>query len=356
MGIFHDMLKADQTIFKNPVALEYEYLPKLIPFRENEQFAVAKAIKPLFQGRSGTNVVVYGRPGIGKTAAVRHILQELEEQTDDIVPFYLNCWQKNSTYKILLELCEQLEYKFTHNKKTDELFQVVAKIINKKAAVFVFDECDKAEESDYLYLLLNEIYKKSIILITNDDEWIKHLDARIKSRLTPDLIAFRPYTLEQVKTILAQRAEAAFYPGVLSDALLGTVAQKTYELMDLRTGLFLLREAGNSCEEHSRKAITAEDVNAAIQKLDTFTSKSKDALDPDEQLVLSIAKAHSGKKIGDLFALYQQQGGKGTYKTFQRRIDKLASNGYISVKKTQGGAEGNTTIIEASGLKKLTEF
>ena len=37
MGLFDDALKADQTLIKNEAALDYEFLPKIIKYRENEQ-------------------------------------------------------------------------------------------------------------------------------------------------------------------------------------------------------------------------------------------------------------------------------------------------------------------------------
>ena len=38
--------------------------------------------------------------------------------------------------------------------------------------VFVFDEVDKLEDLDFLYTILEEIYKKTVLLITNYKEWI----------------------------------------------------------------------------------------------------------------------------------------------------------------------------------------
>jgi Cdc6-like AAA superfamily ATPase len=120
MSIFKDMLGSGETLFKNPVALDYDYVPKLIPYRENEQHRIATCIKPLFQERNGRNLIIFGSPGVGKTVACRHVLSDLGEQTDEVLPLYINCWSKNTSYKIAIELCEQLGYKLTHNKKTDE--------------------------------------------------------------------------------------------------------------------------------------------------------------------------------------------------------------------------------------------
>jgi hypothetical protein len=68
-------------------------------------------------------------------------------------------------------------------------------------------------------------------------------------------------------------------------------------------------------------------------------------------------KKNSGKKIGDLFKVYQDNGGAMVYKSFQRKIAKLESGRFISVEKTTGGKDGTTSIISYSEApKKLTDF
>jgi hypothetical protein len=56
-----------------------------------------------------------------------------------------------------------------------------------------------------------------------------------------------------------------------------------------------------------------------------------------------------------LFKKYQKSGGKGTYKTFQRRVEKLSKGGFVNTKKVVGGKEGTTTIISEKN-KSLDEF
>ena len=168
--MFDGMLGSDETLFKNPVALDYDYLPKILPYREGEQRKIAACVKPLFNRRNGRNLIIFGKSGVGKTAACKHVLVELEEQTDEIVPIHVNCWQKNTSYKILTEMCEELGYRLTHNKKTDELLKVVVTMLNKSSAVLVFDEIDKVEDYDFLYNFLESLYRKSVVLITNHKE------------------------------------------------------------------------------------------------------------------------------------------------------------------------------------------
>ena len=357
MGLFDGVLKDGETLFKNEDALDYEYIPKELPFRENQQHALAACIKPLLQDRNGRNVFVYGAPGIGKTSATKWVLKNLEESTDDIHTLYINCWQKNTTYKIFVEICSLLGYKFTQNKNTEELLSVIKQNTIKKPAVFVFDEIDKAEDFDFLYALLNDIYKKSIVLITNYKSWLEQVEERIKSRLVPEVLEFGAYDAQQTKDILKRRTSYAFVPGVWQADAFSLIADKAGEMCDVRKGLHLLREAGLAAEDAGSKKIIAEYAQKAIGKLSEFMRKDATQLDDDTQLTLKIVKAQSGAKIGELFKIYSEKGGQGAYKTFQRKIDKLSKSGFIETEKITGGKEGTTTLVKFSVKdKKLDEF
>ncbi|MBN2881852.1 AAA family ATPase [Candidatus Woesearchaeota archaeon] len=356
MGLFKDILSSDETLFKNPVALDYDYIPKRIPYRESQQEQMAMCVKPLFANRNGRNLIIHGKPGIGKTLACKRVLDELEEETEDIVPLYVNCWQKNSSYKVIVELCDLLGYKFVQNKSTEELFKIIKDRVNKISAVFVFDEIDKIEDYDFLYSILEEIYRKSVFLITNHKEWISGIDLRIRSRLVPDILEFKPYNSAEMLGILKDRVEYAFYEGAFSSDAFELLSQKASEIQDVRTGLYLLRESGSIAEDRSSRKVDVCDVEKAFGKLDEFTIKGSEDLTDDTSLILDIIKENTGQKIGDLFKIYESKGGDSVYKTFHRRIKKLEAGKYITIERLSGGSQGNTSIIHYNNYKKLTDF
>ena len=167
----------------NDVALSYDFIPKEVEHRENENHYIAECIKPLFNNRNGKNVFIYGSPGIGKTLAVKSVFLELEENTDEISSFYINCWKNNTTHKVIIEICNLINYKFTADKSTNELINDLKKILNKKPIIICLDEADKLENNDILYFILEDLYKKTLILITNERSWLDELDKRVRSRL-----------------------------------------------------------------------------------------------------------------------------------------------------------------------------
>ena len=352
--MFKDMLKSNESLFTNEIALDIDYTPPIIKYRESEQAYVAECIQPLFKGRNGKNLLISGEPGIGKTVAVRHIFNELGKETNDIIPVYINCWKMETFYKIVVELCKQLGYRFIQNKRGDELFREVARIINKKTIVLCLDEADKLNELSILYSILEDIYKRTIILITNDETWLASLDQRIRSRLVPELLEFRPYNRDEVYGILKERKDYAFVNNIWEDDAFNIIAEKTFNTNDVRVGLFLLREAGTIAENASSVRIRLQDAESAISKLGDFKMKSPAFLNDDEKDIISLVGGNAGADSSYIYKLYSKKYDR-SYRTFQRKVYKLSEGGLISIKEITTKT-GLITYQLNPAIKKLSDF
>ena len=352
MGVFDKILKENETLFKNELALDYSFIPPKIQFRENQQNYIAQCIKPLFQKRNGKNLLIYGSPGIGKTVAVKHVLKELSDETEEIFPLYINCWKKNTGHKVILELCELLDIKFIHNLTTEQLIKKVASVINKKSAVICLDEIDKLENEDVLYTLTEDIFRKSLIFITNEKNWISKLDQRIKSRIMPEPLEFNAYSMKETYEILKQRIEYAFFESVFNLELLDAIAEKACEAKDIRTGIYLLKESGLIAEEHASRTITQQHIQEAVKKLDAFKIRNSQDLPEEKKQMLDLVKQHLNKTALELHELSQS---KSSYKTFRRKLEDLEKDGLITLEVNHEGP-GKSTIVKLSEKRTLNEF
>jgi len=354
MGLFDDMLKGGESLFLDTIALDVDYVPGVIKHREQEQHYIATCIKPLLQKRSGKNLLVHGSPGIGKTVAVKHVLQELGNETDAIETIYVNCWKKETAHKIALEICQQIGFSFIHNKDTTDLFREIAKILNKKAAVIVLDEADKIVGDEIFYTMMEDIFRKSLIFITNEGDWLSKLDKRVRSRIMPDVIEFKPYSHDEVRDILKERVEYAFVPGVVGGEVIAVIADATFKTGDIRAGLFLLKEAGEIAEGKSLKKVLLEHAEVAKGKLQNFHIKKPSTLTEDEQKILSFIQEHVGKTGKQIYDLFSQDETM-SYSSFQRKIKNLEKGKFISLKKVNEGQPGVSTLVMMRDMK-LDEF
>ena len=357
MGLFDDALKSNESLFINEDALDFEYLPHIIKYRENQQSYIAECIKPLFQGRNGKNLLITGTSGIGKTAATRFVLRELEEKglDDEIIQIYINCWKKDTSYKIVLEICDKLKYRFIQGKHTDQLIKEITKILNKKPVVIVLDEADKLQDMQILYLLLEDLNKKSIFLITNNLNFLTTLDNRIRSRLMPEILEFKPYTLEETYGILKQRIEYGFVKNIFNEDALRLIAGKSFDNKDIRTGIYLLKESGLVAEGKSSKSIVKEHALTALEKLKDIKIESSNP-EKVKRNLLNLIKENSGKSCFELYNLYKKLNGKNSYRTFSRKVNDLVEKGFATRKEITAG-NGKSSIIEFNpDVKTLDKF
>src|SRR3989344_4407647 len=278
MALFNqNFLQHDETVFKDELVLDYEYLPHILKFRENQQQHIATIIKPLFAGRMGSNLLITGKPGIGKTAACKHVLREMEQHSEKIIGIYVNCWKQDTAFKVIVDIC-----------------------------------------------------KKCIIMITNEKDFLAILDQRTRSRLIPELLEFNAYKYNEIEAILEERKKFAFYEGVLKEETFAPIVEKCFEEEDIRTGLYLLKEAGNAAENRSSKSISGEDVQKAIGKMAVF-QQSKTILDEEEKELLKIIKEHSGESINKIYEIYNEKFSKSD-RTFRRKLATLKENKFIEVR------------------------
>lgn len=343
MGLFEGILSSEESLFVEPMALDFDYQPQLVPHRENHKQTIARCIKPLFSKRTGKNLFIVGKPGLGKTVCIKHVLREVNQQTDEILTIYINCWKNDTPFKIILKICESLGFTWTHNKSYDELLKKVLEIINKKSCVLVLDEIDRLNDLKVVYTLLEDVFRQTMILITNHPSFIVNLDSRIKSRLAADSLEFEAYSQSQIFDILKQRKDFAFVKGVWNSEAFDLIVRKTFESGDIRKGLSLLKSSGEVAEFESSREILLKHVEKALDKLEIRVKK----ISEESEDILKLIKAHKNKSVKDLFEVYSAQGGNKSYRTFHRRLKELESSKLISIKEiNKGFEEGRTNIVE----------
>jgi len=352
MSLFEKILHDDESFIKDFEVLEFSYMPKNLLYREKEQNEIAYAIKPLFNKTNGSNILIHGVQGIGKTIACKRVLEELEDY-DEVESIYINCWQYNTEFKIFSYINDQLG-NITSSNKVEDLQKKAISSLNKSSVVIILDEFDKLENFDIIYTFLEQLYRKSILLITNFKDIVNKIDPRITSRLNLKELEFRPYNEFEVKGILLERIKFAFYrPNAFDKDSFDKVVATTLESKDMRKGLVLIRECALQAENDAKRKIDIDVVNNVIKTMLNRANPSinkSDELSLDQQLLLDVVKEQSQKiKIGYLFELYQNKGGAKSYKSVQRAIDRLYKGKFIDIEKSIT-AEGNTTFIQ---LKKL---
>ncbi len=343
MNVFEDFLSLS-PIFKNRDVLRHSYTPDHLPHREEQIRQLALLLSPALRGETPSNIFVYGKTGTGKTATVKLVARQLEEMgsklNTSVCVHYINCEIVDTAYRVFASIARKLGRSVPLTGwPTDQVYEEVKSVIDKKNIILivVLDEIDKlarkGEEALYSLTRINselERSKVSIIGISNNLNFKNFLDARIVSSLSEEEVVFPPYNAEQLKDILKQRAELAFYEGVLEDGVIELCAAlAAQEHGDARRALDLLRVSAEIAERERDSKVRIEHVKKAVKKIECdHIAEVIRTLPIHSKILLYGMVLLAGKKFttGEVYCIYKKLCGKiGIDPLTQRRISDLIS-------------------------------
>lgn len=362
-----------KSIFINRQVLRSDFIPKKLPFREEQVNIIGQILVPILQESKPSNLLLYGKTGSGKTAVAKYVLSKFEETTKqhkkEISLAYSNARLAGSEYRVLVDLAHSLnmDMPFTGLPISEVLQRIYNNISNNNLKViFIIDEIDylakhaKNSNDDMLYSLTrsSEHLKQgfiSLIGISNDLHFKSFLDPRVLSSLNEEEILFPPYTVNQLSNILKERIQEAFNnktvpPGTINlcAALAGS------EHGDARRAIELLRVAGELAERCDDTTIHEKYVKDASMKIDNDrVYQAVKTLPIHEKTVLkAVTSNQRHSTTGDVYNKYQTLTQKlGIEPLTQRRISGLLSEldtqGLINASIINQGRHGRTKKISA---------
>lgn len=240
--------------------------------RDEELRVLASYLTEALKKGKGRNVFIHGKPGTGKTLCVLYVLDEArkyaEEKGLEHFIVYVNAGRTRSPYYTMLELVRAMGVPVPESGwQMARLKQVFEKTRGGKPMIIAVDEVDALlfKEREPLIYYLNRVPNITLILISNRVTDVAALPDRALSTLQPRLFALEPYTVEEAKTILAERAERAFQPGAVSEAQLDWIALVASKLGDVRAGFRLLLAAGMYAERDGSPKVESTHLRNAFQ-------------------------------------------------------------------------------------------
>ena len=362
--------ESGKSLIKNREILHFTHIPDIILHRDGEQEQVTQSLLPILKQSRPSNLLVYGKPGTGKTLVVRKVLFKIQERVEKsnfpIKLVYANSKVETTLYGLLVSLGKQLGLSDKELPSTglaiSEVFKrLLANIsANKVNAIFVIDEIDYLAHlisktgKDILYQLTraNERLKSgtlTIVGISNDLTFKERLDPRVISSLGEEEIVFTNYSVDQLRKILKGRIDGAFDKSTVEESALNLCAAMAgREHGDARRAIDLLRVAAETAERQQSDKITEEHIRNASQKIEE--NKEVTALRSyplhEKLLIIAVMRA-AGSSTGEIYSAY-----KALCKTIrqkeltQRRVTQMLSeielSGIISGRLVHQGIHGRT--------------
>lgn len=372
--IFDSAIK-NKNIIKNRRVLTIDYVPDKLLFRTKESMAIAQSLSVILKKGRPSNLLIFGKPGTGKTAVVKNVIEQLYKKTNELdinlkVPF-INAKNSNTPYKILYEIAEllginkegKIQVYFTGlsmSEATDRILDFIRRRSIK--VVIVIDEIDslvnrKGDDILYNFTRANERISSdqfiSLIGISNSLTFKDKLDPRVKSSLSEEELVFNPYSIEQLKQILIDRCKLAFYDNVIPIGVINLCAAIAgRETGDARKAIDLLRVAAEIAERSMTMKINEDHIRSAQQKIDSDTNYEilRNSTLHTKLVILSIIKSKNGS-TGEIYTVYQYFCSKIQQEPLtQRRMTQIVGEldqlGLITTNIVNQGRYGRTQRIK----------
>jgi cell division control protein 6 len=366
-----DAAESGKSIIKNRESLHYSYKPPIILHRESELEQVTQSLLPILKQSRPSNLLVYGKPGTGKTLVVRRVIDKIQERVEKsdfpIKLIYTNSKEETTLYGLLVSLGRQLGLEEDELPNTGlAISEVFKRLLNKIRsgklnAIFVIDEIDYLAQlvaktgKDILYQLtranerLEEGGSLTLVGISNDLTFKEKLDPRVISSLGEEEVVFTNYDVEQIKKILQERINESFIENSVDIPALNLIAALAGgEHGDARRAIDLLRVAGELAERQQSDKVTIEHVREASQKIEeNKEEKSLKSFPLHEKLVLIAIMKANGSSTGEIYSSYKNLCKVvGKDELTQRRITQMLSeielSGLISGRLIHQGIHGRT--------------
>ena len=294
MPNYFDGADRGSSIIQSEEVLLPDYMPDELLHREQELQAIADAIKPLLGRRTPNNLFVHGSSGSGKTTCVKFLLKQLSEHSSGVLPVYVNCWENPTQMAVYNRIIEEMRLPLPRRGlATDEIFDRIMQFAKnyKKPILLVLDEMDGLRHDKLLYVVSRANEQKltfGIIGISNNKELLSRLDSRIRSSLRLSEMEFKPYSEEQLMSILRVRATRALSPGSFDDRLLAKIV-RSVEDSSARVALERLWKAAKHADKAGRPKIMLQDVEDTLALEPSFKLPEL-KLSSEEMLIVEILK------------------------------------------------------------------
>jgi archaeal cell division control protein 6 len=332
----------ESKIFKKEGVLSFEYLPEMLPYRESQVKELANSLIPATKGRKPQNTFIFGSPGIGKTASVKYVFREFENFSG-IKTIYLNCWDFNTSISILAEITIRLGMPVgRRGLAKDEIISKLTEVLgkSKKGLIVCLDEVDQLIRKDQgvLYDLsrINQYVTNPVglVFISNNQFIFSNIEPRIKSTLSIEEIEFKPYSIQEMKSILQERAKNAFFS--IEDGVIALAANHAINKGgDVRVGLECLLKSGRIAEEENSNVVKVEHLKIIIKDVVKVKPEIlKDNINDHQKIVVDLLKENSRLSFGELYNKYCQIAENPvTERAFQDYIKHLDELNLAKIKK-----------------------
>jgi cell division control protein 6 len=380
------------SIFKDRNRLSPHYIPRQLPHRDQQMNLLysiyGNMIREIRKAYPRFTQVI-GDTGTGKTCTTikfgEKITEHAQREGVNLKHVYVNCKVDGATRYVLFgNLVKKVAPEIaTRSLSPEEMIRQLVDYLKAEGLYLIisFDEIDyfiQTNPKEHIIYDLTRITEMhpgepspliGQIFIARSLKWHERLEPGERSTLGMGIIEFPRYTSKQVRDILEDRVEEAFYPGIVEKDTLDLASEITANPPvngDIRVGLDLLYYSGNLAENQGSERVLPDHVRKVYSETSpTITSEDIINLDENGRLVLLALvrslRANKSAYVGlrDIRKSYEVACEEFSIKPvekFEEHMQDLVYRGIVDMKSlTELGISGASLVDLEKFLNNLMQ-
>ena len=306
-------------------------MPEVLPHREEHRSEIEKTLEPLLKGFRPQPLLLHGPSGTGKTSLATDIAEDLASESTNLKTCYVNCWIDYSRFRALYSIVQQIDSPLLIHRKgtpTDELIERFERVLKQSRCIVILDEVDQLRDKDTLYMLARQ--QVGLIFIADAPDALLDASMRTRSRLgATQRVGFKAYSVDELLSILRERARLALQPGSFSESDLRAIAESAGG--DARRAIETLRLAASRAEREHHKELASIDVRRSIPEARRLSyQRGISKLNSHQRVLYSIVQEFKEISSADLYRHYYDQVAEPVkVRTLRNYLQKLSYAGFV---------------------------
>ncbi|WP_336361541.1 Cdc6/Cdc18 family protein [Haladaptatus sp. ZSTT2] len=320
--------------------LQDDFLPQEVQHREAEVTQLSTTLAALTRDEIPETAFLSGPSGVGKTCIAKFTVDRLREELIDVNHQYINCWEDYNRYRTLYRILEGIGQTLDVHRQSTPLDELLERVRSYDGPpyVVILDEVDQLEDTSVLYDLYNTPRIHMVLIANEEDDLFAELEERVRSRLLSSVrIRFERYHLEELVTILEDRAQWGLSEGAIGKQQLALIADAAAG--DARVAIGILRNAARRAQQENADTITFEMVHESVPRGKAEVKrKAVDKLHPHQHALYEILRDEGELSPGDLYERYTEKvENPKTKRTVRNYLTKMDHYGLVIAEGTNRG-------------------
>lgn len=308
-------------MIKDARAIRPSHIPSDLHHRDGKIEQLANSLRPITDGDTGENVLIFGPSGTGKTTLAKFVVQELERETLDFRWGYHNCISGSSKAEVLYGVMRDAGLGADLRKTGSPTSEFIDRLRESdRRVVVIIDEVDVLEDDTTLQALY-DVPNVTIVAITiSEDDLFAHIDSRVSSRLrSAGTIRLPRFTHAQLVDILRARIQAGLRPGTISSEAISYIADVAAG--DAREAIGMLRSAARSVSRDDNRSQIIPRVVDEIRSdaLEEIQLERVEDLGTHKRLLYDIIESAREVRTTELHETYEERAQDPKAKSTRRR-------------------------------------